>query len=149
MTFVCIEDPYKRGFRKYTWDTVCREAPDLCQLYAPQWVVYNAAGYKGDVSENIHDLLEYLKDPDEFDLAATKNKLIRELHEAAKRIMMDGRLRQVISQMAVREQSLEVNTELRVKKEMVINMIAINLPLETIADITNLSIEKVREWAQK
>lgn len=110
ITFICIEDPYGLGLRKYTWDTYCREAPGLRQTYAPQWTVYNASGIIGDVSVYIQDLLEYLRAPDAYNVSAAVNPLIPELHAAAKRTLMDGRLRQVISSAVVRDQSLEKNS---------------------------------------
>ncbi|GHU77612.1 hypothetical protein AGMMS49992_26090 [Clostridia bacterium] len=107
VTFLCVEDPYGLGLRKYTWETICRETPGLRQLYSPQWTVYNASGDKGDVSINIEDLLDYLKDPNAYDMSKVRNQLVVDLHAAAQRTLMDGRLRQIMASSLVREQSIE------------------------------------------
>jgi hypothetical protein len=113
ITFLCIEDPYGLGLRKYTWKTGCVEAPILQQAFSPVWTVYNASGTDGDVSENIHDLLEYFKDPDAYDMTKTSNKLIPDLHKAAQRAMQDGRIREMLSRTLIKEQSIEANAEYR------------------------------------
>ncbi|MDR1600132.1 MAG: hypothetical protein LBS11_09755, partial [Oscillospiraceae bacterium] len=113
ITFLCIEDPYDCGMRKYTWNTVCQEAPGLKQSYAPVWTVYNASGYKGEVGEDIHDLLEYFRDPYKYDISKTKNKLIPDLQEAARKAALDRRTREMLTRSEIWLQSIEANAMLR------------------------------------
>ena len=147
VTFICVNDPYGLGLRKYTWETHCLEAPGLSQTYAPQWVVYNAEGIYGDVSANIEELLEYFRNPNAYDVASAKNPLIRELHEAARKVMMDGRLRQMISTINIREQSLVVNARDEgyqvATREMAKKMRDRGEPEEKVLDYTGFSFKEL------
>jgi len=145
ITFICIEDPYGLGLRKYTWDTYCREAPGLRQTYSPQWTVYNASGVIGDVSVNIQDLLEYIKAPNAYDISKAKNPLIPELHEAAKRAMQDGRLRQVMSSATIREQSIAVNARDERSKEIALKMRSEGEPEEKIIRYTGYTFRELEK----
>ena len=44
-------------------------------------------------------------------------------------------------------EEIRLKTEMKTKKEMVLNMLEVKLPLDTIARIAKLSVEQVREWA--
>lgn len=60
--FICNYDEYGRGRYIYTFENTCREEPDLKLGDEAYKVVVNTKGRKGEISDELREVLKYLND---------------------------------------------------------------------------------------
>ena len=60
--FICNYDPFERDRYIYTFENICREEPDLSFGDETTKVVVNTQGSKGEISEGMLEVINYLKD---------------------------------------------------------------------------------------
>ena len=60
--FICNYDPFERDRYIYTFENICREEPDLSFGDETTKVVVNTQGNRGDISEEMLEVINYLKD---------------------------------------------------------------------------------------
>ena len=62
MIFICNYDPFERDRYIYTFENICREEPDLSFGDETTKVVVNTQGSRGEISEEMLEVINYLKD---------------------------------------------------------------------------------------
>ena len=60
--FICNYDPFGRHRYIYTFENICKEEPDLSFGDETTKVVVNTQGSRGDVSDRMLEVINYLKD---------------------------------------------------------------------------------------
>ena len=60
--FICNYDPFGRDRYIYTFENICKEEPDLSFGDETTKVVVNTQGSRGDVSDRMLEVINYLKD---------------------------------------------------------------------------------------
>ena len=58
--FICNYDPFGRNRYIYTFETVCREAPELSFGDDAYKIVVNTAGAEGEISDELREVILYL-----------------------------------------------------------------------------------------
>ncbi len=60
--FICNFDPFGRNRYIYTFENICREEPDITFGDETTKVVVNTQGSKGEISDELEEIIRYLKD---------------------------------------------------------------------------------------
>jgi predicted transposase/invertase (TIGR01784 family) len=58
--FFCTFDPFKRGYRRYTFKQACAEDPSIRASDGAMRVFVSSVGKRGEASEELESLLDYL-----------------------------------------------------------------------------------------
>ena len=145
--FICPFDRFKQGRHIYTFRERCDQDHNLQLNDGAVKIFLSTKGTLNDVSQEIKNFLDYV------DSGIVSGRFVKEL-DAAVRVVKSNekaRLEFMTYQMAILESSLE--GEERGRKEgiesVARNMIIKGRPLEEIREFTELSLEKIKELAQK
>ena len=145
--FICPFDRFKQGRHIYTFRERCDKDHNLQLNDGAVKIFLSTKGTLNDVSQEIKNFLDYV------DSGIVSGRFVKEL-DAAVRVVKSNekaRLEFMTYQMAILESSLE--GEERGRKEgiesVARNMIIKGRPLEEIREFTELSLEKIKELAQK
>ena len=145
--FICPFDRFKQWRHIYTFRERCDQDHNLQLNDGAVKIFLSTKGTLNDVSQEIKNFLDYV------DSGIVSGRFVKEL-DAAVRVVKSNekaRLEFMTYQMAILESSLE--GEERGRKEgiesVARNMIIKGRPLEEIREFTELSLEKIKELAQK
>ena len=145
--FICPFDRFKQGRHIYTFRERCDQDYNLKLNDGAVKIFLSTKGTMNDVSQEIKNFLNYV------DSGIVSGTFVKELDEAVRVVKSNGKARLdfMTYQMAILESSLE--GEERGRKEgiesVARNMIIKGRPLEEIREFTELSLEKIKELAQK
>ena len=78
--FICTFDPFGRGQYVYTFENRCEEEEDLKLNDGSYKIFINTKGTKGNISDELKELLAYFNDPTET-METAKTELVREIDE--------------------------------------------------------------------
>ena len=83
--FICTFDPFDRDRYIYTFNRQCKEEPDIFLNDDAATIVLNCTGHKGDISDDLKNLLHYMAgQPPQGDFAKDIAKSVDEVHKNEK-----------------------------------------------------------------
>ena len=155
--FICQFDPFNENLPCYTFKNICKENTNIELQDKTSKIIFNSTAYENENDVDIKNFLKYIKTQeatDDFTIKlnsfvekAKQNQELRSYYLSMN--IHDSDIRRVAlaegKQIGLQEglaQGAEQN-----KIETAKNMIQKNIPLETIAECTSLSLEKVKELA--
>ncbi len=155
--FICQFDPFNENLPCYTFKNICKENTNIELQDKTCKIIFNSTAYDKEKDIEISSFLKYIKTQeatDDFTIKlnsfiekAKQNQELRSYYLSMN--IHDSDIRRVAlaegKQIGLQEgfaQGAEQN-----KIETAKNMIQKNIPLETIAECTSLSLEKVKELA--
>ncbi|MBO4438307.1 MAG: Rpn family recombination-promoting nuclease/putative transposase [Spirochaetaceae bacterium] len=158
--FICLDDLFKKGLPVYTFENTCRENNSVKLEDRTLKVFYNCSSWKDAGSKARSDFLKFLLTDN------AESDLCQKLKEREKKIKMTARAQKEYMDYCMITQGYyntgkedgykqgvedgEARGEERAKLEAARNMLLKNLgTIEQIAEITGLSLEKVRELAKE
>ena len=83
--FICKFDPFDRGLYRYTFENTCKEDDNFALKDEAYKLFFNTKGAKGDISDNLRSLLEYMNDTKSYPVQETDCDLIRKIDQAVGR----------------------------------------------------------------
>ncbi|MBR1829362.1 MAG: Rpn family recombination-promoting nuclease/putative transposase [Atopobiaceae bacterium] len=86
--FFCTFDPFRKGFRRYTFRQTCQEDPSIKAEDGALRIFLNSSGRKGEVSKDLEELLLYLNGGYHSD-----NSLVGDIDAGVKRVLASDELR--------------------------------------------------------
>ena len=151
--FICQFDPFNENLPCYTFKNICKENTNIELQDKTSKIIFNSTAYENENDVDIKNFLKYIKTQeatDDFTIKlnsfvekAKQNQELRSYYLSMN--IHDSDIRRVAlaegKQIGLQE-GAEQN-----KIETAKNMIQKNIPLETIAECTSLSLEKVKELA--
>ena len=145
--FICTSDPFGKGFYRYTYENVCREAPELALRDEAYKLFFNTNGTTGDISPKLREMLTYMRDTRAYPINEKADPLVKRIHQATESAKMSDEWRRVYVMYIMDQQDAEARGEARgedkSRREMVLSMLKEGFPLETIARIAKLTIGEV------
>ena len=141
--FICPFDKFKQGRHIYTFRERCDQDYNLKLNDGAVKIFLSTKGTADDVSDTVKNFLNYV------DSGIVSGTFVKELDEAVRVVKTNekARLEYMTYQMALLESNLE--GEERGRESVARNMIIKGRPLEEIREFTELSLEKIKELAQK
>ena len=83
--FICTFDPFDRDRYIYTFNRQCKEEPDIFLNDDATTIVLNCTGHKGDISDDLKNLLHYMAgQPPQGEFAKDIAKSVDEVHKNEK-----------------------------------------------------------------
>ena len=148
--FICKNDPFKDenekqyGLPCYTFKTVCYENTDINLNDKTTKVVYNASAYEKEEDEWIRSFLSYI-----YTGKTGEDDFANYLSAMVEKIKQDDEFRSLYLSMNlhdrdIREDAKEEGAQQKAI-ETAIKMLEKKYPVEEIADLTGLTVEKVLE----
>ncbi len=149
--FICLEDLFGQDLPIYTFENICNEDNSVKLADKTYKVFYNCSKWKDVTQKQKSQLLRFfLTDEGDTDLCS-------KLKEKEQRIKMTARERKeymdyCILADSLKEQGIAIGEERgrsEAKLEDARNMLMENLPAETVARCTGLSLETVQQLAEQ
>ena len=87
--FICPFDPFGRGQKIYTFENICKEEPSLTLQDGQQVRFLNTVGVKGNISEELQAVFDYITSDDgeaEDRFAKKLKEMVTEINADAERI---------------------------------------------------------------
>ena len=141
--FVCMEDIFKQGLYRYTFENTCQELPDLKLNDGVRKVFLNTKGTIGEISEDAKGFLDYVEGQ------VSDNAFVKELEAEVALVKSNKRWRKEYVRQYVHDRLnfKEGKEEGKIEREIEIaeNLIALNLTIEQIEEATGLPADKIRE----
>lgn len=150
--FICKFDPFGDGQYRYTFRNRCDENKVLTRNDGAYKIFFNTAGYRGNISRRLKELLKYMNDTAGYDTENTDVALIKKIEETVRASKRDER-RQENMMMALKykldiaEARAEGRTEAKTK--MIKNMLSENIDINLIAKISELSVYEINAIASE
>ena len=153
--FICQFDPFNENLPCYTFKNICKENTNIELQDKTSKIIFNSTAYDNEKDIEISSFLKYIKTQeatDDFTIKlnsfvekAKQNQELRSYYLSMN--IHDSDIRRVA--LAEGKQiGLQEGAE-QTKIETAKNMIHKNIPLETIAECTDLPLEKVKELANR
>lgn len=141
--FICPFDRFKQGRHIYTFRESCDQDYNLKLNDGAVKIFLSTKGTMNDVSQEIKNFLNYV------DSGIVSGTFLKELDEAVRVVKSNGKARLdfMTYQMALLESKMDGREE--GIESVARNMIIKGRPLEEIREFTELSLEKIKELAQK
>lgn len=141
--FICPFDRFKQGRHIYTFRESCDQDYNLKLNDGAVKIFLSTKGTMNDVSQEIKNFLNYV------DSGIVSGRFVKELDEAVRVVKSNGKARLdfMTYQMALLESKMDGREE--GIESVARNMIIKGRPLEEIREFTELSLEKIKELAQK
>ena len=141
--FICLFDPFDKGWGKYTFNTYCNEDKELQLDDGVTRVFINVNGDKHRVSRELANLMEYIA------TGKVEDEFTGQLESAVESLRADdGKERLYMTfQQTIMEHEMwaEKRGEAKGHADMIINMLHAGIPVEKIAEIAKITTEKVKE----
>ena len=149
--FLCTFDPFGMGFVKYTFESRCKEEPDLVLPDGTEKIFFNCGYHAEDIPENLKALYEYIEDGTE------SSDLTRRLGEAVDRARRNEKwrteyMKELLHDDDVREEArAEGRAEgARIKmEELIRKKLKKGKSVEEIADALEESVETIQELIEE
>ncbi|MEG0376853.1 MAG: Rpn family recombination-promoting nuclease/putative transposase [Eubacterium sp.] len=154
--FICTFDPFDLGLYQYTFENFCLENKTLPLDDGTTKIFLNTKGQTGAISENLLQILDYLKTQ-----KPNPNPLVKKLEQAVQTANKDKEWRREMMTLEMKlndkyregkiEGKLEGELEGKIKGQfeekqaIAKRMLKQNHPITFVAEITNLDEDKVRE----
>ena len=162
--FLCTTDPFKKGNYIYKFKSMCENEKDLCENNGRYNIYLNTKGTKGDISLDLEVLFEYINGGTSAIGKKTNNELVnlidsyvvefnksdtwRKGYMTLELLMQDNYKSGLAKGLAEGEKRGEKKAQAQAKKkeaQIVKNLYSKKIPLETIAECTQLSLAEVNK----
>ena len=145
--FICPFDRFKQGRHIYTFRESCDQDCNLKLNDGAVKIFLSTKGTLDDVSDTVKNFLNYV------DSGIVSGSFVKELDEAVRGVKSNekARLEFMTYQMALLESKLEGEERGRKAgiESVAVKLINMGMAIEKIQEATNLSLEKIKELAQK
>ena len=151
--FICQFDPFNENLPCYTFKNICKENTNIELQDKTSKIIFNSTAYDKEKDIEISSFLKYIKTQeatDDFTIKlnsfvekAKQNQEVRSYYLSMN--IHDSDIRRVALAEGKQIGLLEGAEQKAI--ETAKNLIHKNIPLETIAECTSLSLEKVKELA--
>ena len=151
--FICQFDPFNENLPCYTFKNICKENTNIELQDKTSKIIFNSTAYDKEKDIEISSFLKYIKTQeatDDFTIKlnsfvekAKQNQELRSYYLSMN--IHDSDIRRVALAEGKQIGLLEGAEQTAI--ETAKNLIHKNIPLETIAECTSLSLEKVKELA--
>lgn len=149
--FICKFDPFDLNYPKYSFENLCQENTVLCLKDESFKIFINTTSNKVGLSPEVVSFMEYINTgvpTDTFtDKLEDKVKLLGNDDEKA--VMYMTYEQEQMEAEARGEARGEAKGELKVKVKITENMIRKGVKADIIQELTELSLDKIREVAAK
>lgn len=153
--FICKFDPFDRGLYRYTFENTCREIDGFALNDEAYKLFFSTTGTKGDISENLRCLLEYMNDTKAYPVEETDCDLVKKIEQAVgmakqnddwRRAFMTYQIHQRAAELrgiAIGEERGRAEGKHEAQMENARQMLLSDLPVESVARFSGLSIDEV------
>lgn len=149
--FICTFDPFQRGRALYKFRTTCEDEADTLELKDREYKLFlNSKGYKKAEDPDLAAFLQYI------DGKTAEGKFTNEIAQAVQELQrspMERRTYMLLSQVIKEHETASYTKGVEYgrqeeKQETAYKLLALGVPLETIAAGTGLPLEEIREMAK-
>lgn len=145
--FICKNDPFSLDLPKYTFESVCHENPDFTLDDKCKKVFYNANKYRDEKDKDLRAFLNFVSTNQATDVFTNRlQKRIADIKqneyyrtEYMKMGTWEADIRREAKSAGLEEGKL--GSQINIAKKL----IALQMPIEKIAEITELSIEQIKQ----
>ena len=150
--FICKYDPFGKGLYRYAFENICRDADDYALNDEAYKLFFNTTETRGDISENLRSLLEYMNDTKAYPVEETDCDLVKKIEQAVGMAKKDNEWRRAFMTYQIHQRAAELRGEERgekcgehrAKMESAKRMLLRNLPVESVVEFSGLSIDEVK-----
>ena len=152
--FLCKEDPFydennkRYGLPCYTFKNICTENSHINLNDKTMKVIYNASAYEKENDKLIKAFLRFIhtNEPGEDDFSNRLSRIVTKLKENEK--FRSDYLAMNLHDFDIRYEALNEGRQEKAVEDAV-NFLKKNIPAETIAECVGLTLEQVKELAEK
>ncbi len=149
--FICKYDPFGLGYYRYSFQNRCDENNGLMLNDGAYKLFFNTAGYIGEISPQLRELLKYMNDPGAYSVNESSNDLIQKIERAVNTAKMNQEWRDAFMTYQMKQREAELRGEARGRAEgkkenateTAKKMIRRAMPDDLIAELSGLSISDV------
>ena len=135
--FICLFDPFDKGWGRYTFNTYCNEDKNLRLDDGVTKVFLNVNGDKHRVSKELANLMEYIA------TGKVEDEFTGKLESAVESLRADDgkeRLYMTFQQTIMEER---IMAEKRGIEKVAVEMLKNNIPIEMISKVTQMAVEQI------
>ena len=141
--FICLDDPLKKGLPVYTFENTCRANNSVKLQDKTLKVFYTCSEWQKAKTEDMRQLLKFLLTNN------ADNDLCKKLEEKEKRVKMTARAyKEYLDYCMLKQEGYEQGA-FEKSLEAAKNMLAENIPEDTIVRCTGLPLETVKQLSEK
>ena len=137
--FICTFDPFGQDRYAYTFRNICAEDTKIELADQTTKLFLNAKGSKGDVTEHTKAFLQYVNG------LPTEDRFTKMIDEEVIRTKKEEKWRREYMTLEMELQKIKKEGIEQGRIETAIELMKEKFPLEKIAKITKLSVEKLNE----
>ena len=162
--FICTFDPFGMGYVKYSFQNRCEENQELCLRDGTEKIFYNCVSSAEEVPEQLKELYDYIR------TGRAENALTRKIEEAVGRARRNEEwrteyMKELLHDDDVREEGRAAGLSEGLdrgrreglsegldrgraagRRAAAINLKAMNMPIEQIAQVLEEKVEVVEQW---
>ena len=150
--FLCTFDPFGLGYVKYCFQNRCEENKALCLRDGTEKIFYNCVSSAAEVPEHLKELYDYIR------TGRAEGTLTRKIEEAVGRARKNEEwrseyMKELLHDDDVREEGRaegraegKVEGRIEGRRAAAINLKAMNMSIEQIAQILEENVEVVEQW---
>jgi len=144
--FICTFDPFGYNNKIYTFRNTCEEVKKLRLKDETTKIFLNACGKKGRVDSDINNFLRYISG------RTSKGDFVKAIKKEVEKVKLHKEMRAEYMTLMLelqdqRYEGIEEGIEKGIEKGIertAFNMLKENVPLELIAKVTNLPLDRIR-----
>ena len=148
-----MRNQFGKGLYRYAFENICKDADGLALNDEAYKLFFSITGTKGDISENLRSLLEYMNDTKAYPVEETSCDLVRKIEHAVGMAKKDDDWRRAFMTYQIHQRAAELRGEERGIaigiKSTVERMLKEHLPLELIARVSGLTVSQINEVKEK
>ena len=146
--FLCTFDPFGLGYVKYSFQNRCEENKALCLRDGTEKIFYNCVSSAEEMPEHLKELYDYIR------TGRAESALTRKIEEAVGRARRNEEwrteyMKELLHDDDVRQEGLSEGLgkgRIEGKRIAAINLKAMNMPTEQIAQAIEEKVEVVEQW---
>jgi len=144
--FICTFDPFGKGQSQYTFKNLCVEENGLALGDETCKIFLNTEGTKGNIGNDLKELLKYMDNPRNFPIGGTNCELVRKIDVAVNTAKKDNKWRMAYMKYQADQRADELKWKEEQVKEDARNLYSIGISVEKIAEGLKRPITIVKEW---
>ena len=147
--FICKYDPFGQDRYMYTFQNRCDQMPEELLGDGTYKCFFNTGGHVGDIPERLRELLTYMNNTAEYDVDTSGDELIKRINAAVADLKQDKDWRReyMVYELKLHDKWMEGmrEGERNGTANMLLKMIKGGMSLESIAGISGISVEEIKE----
>lgn len=146
--FICTFDPFKKGRHLYTFESICKQVPELVLNNESTVLFLNPHSRLDDVSHDLKGFLRYVEHSTDEMIKECDSVLVRDVAQRVQEVKENKYMRRdfMTLEMQIREERKQAKEEAR-NEEKISNAKALLdlLDDKTISERLNIPLEQVKE----